>query len=299
MPMSPLPAGFVQQATAAVAPLGTLGSRAANPGDTSRQRRPSPSATEKPFRLVWLLALGLALGMPQLVQSEVITVKLLVDEEERMTTVAWQARLKSRLDKASDIISQYCNIRFAVAEFGTWESDNRITDLSRTLRELEQEVDPGPAQIAIGFSSQYRFRKGINGLGGTRGPLHTHILLRESSPHTLEPERLEALLHELGHFLGAAHSSDPKSVMRPVIGDGRARSNQYQLGFDPVNARIIRFVGSEVSILGIRRFHQLSTPTKQRLIDQYQQLAQQLPSDPAAKKFLEFLEQQVPGAGAP
>ena len=74
--------------------------------------------------------------------------------------------------------------------------------LGRTLREFEIEVDPAPGQIAIGFSSQYRFRKGVNGLGGTRGPLNSHILLRESAPTIVEPERLEALVHELGHFLG-------------------------------------------------------------------------------------------------
>jgi hypothetical protein len=106
----------------------------------------------------------------------------------------------------------------------------------------------------------------------------------------LEPERLEALLHELGHYLGAAHSPDPNSVMRPVIGDGRARSNRYRLGFDPTNAQIIRMISSEVSILGVRRFNQLSDVTKQRLIGQYQQLAQQLPDDPAAKRFLQYLQ---------
>ncbi len=219
-----------------------------------------------------------------------IYVKLVVDEEERTTPQAWQIRLKDRLDAASQILNDYCNVQFAVAEFGTWNSDNRLNDLNRSLRELEQEVEAGPNQIVIGFSSQYRFQKGINGLGGTRGPLHSHILLRESSPSTREPERLEALVHEMGHFLGAAHSRSPTSVMRPVIGDGRARSAAFRIGFDPANAQVIQLVGAEVSALGVRRFSQLSEVTKRRLIDHYQALAQELPKDPAAKRFIQLLQ---------
>jgi len=160
------------------------------------------------------------------------------------------------------------------------------------LREFEQEVTPAPGQLAIGFSSQYRFQKGINGLGGTRGPLHTHILLRESSPTAMEPERLEALVHELGHFLGAAHSGNQFSVMRPVVADGLARNSTFRISFDPDNAQIIRWVGAEVSALGIRRFSQLSQATRDRLLLQYHRLAKELPNDPAARRYIEFLNAQ-------
>lgn len=225
--------------------------------------------------------------------AEVIYVKILVDEEERTVRAAWETRLRDRLEAASRIINEYANVHFAVSGFDTWQSDNRLTDLSRTLAEFEHEVDPDPAQIAIGFSSQYRFTKGINGLGGTRGPLRQHILLRESSPNTREPERLEALVHELGHFLGAAHSASATSVMRPVIGDGLARNPAFKISFDPHNARIIQWVGSEVSTLGIRRYSQLSERTLRRMQAEYEQIDRQLPRDPAAKHFLQVIHQTL------
>ena len=137
------------------------------------------------------------------IAGNVIYVKVLVDEEETTRPEVWKDRLKSRVESASRIISQYCSIKFSVGSYGTWRSDNRLMDLNRTLREFEQEVLPRPSQIAIGFSSQYKFQKGRNGLGGTRGPLSSHIILRENARNIFEQERVEALVHELGHFLGA------------------------------------------------------------------------------------------------
>ena len=61
--------------------------------------------------------------------AETIYVKVLVDEEERTVERFWQQRLKDRLDGASAIINEYCDIRFAVAEFDSWQSDNHENDL--------------------------------------------------------------------------------------------------------------------------------------------------------------------------
>ncbi len=229
------------------------------------------------------------MAVSQAKAARTIYVKVLVDEEERTPVDVWKNRLGRRVEAASQVLREYADVQLSVIQFGRWRSDDRITDLNRTLREFEQEVDVAPAQLAIGFSSQYRFHRGRNGMGGTRGPLHSHILLRESAPKITERERLEALVHELGHYLGAAHTKDSRSAMRPVVGDGQARNRQHRIGFDPVNARIIRLVGAELSVLDVHRFADLSPLTRQRLAVEYRQLAQQLPKDPAAKRFLAFL----------
>lgn len=236
------------------------------------------------------LACGATLLAPNITSAVVLRVKILVDEEEATRPNVWQKRLTERVHRASAIISRYADVKIAVQSYGTWDSDDSIRDLSLSLRELEREVKPAPAQIVIGFSSQYRFAYGRNHLGGTRGPMNPYVLIRESAPTVLEPERLEVLVHELGHFLGAAHSGRPNSVMRPVVGDGKARAKSYQIAFDPHNAEILRMVSGELRDRRVRGFHQLSKTTLRRLRPHYAALAQEAPDDPAAPRFLFFVD---------
>ena len=76
-------------------------------------------------------------------------------------------------------------------------------------------------------------------------PLHPYILMREWTP-TTEPGRLEVLLHELGHYLGAVHSPEPTSVMRRKLGDGRSVSLRFPVGFDPLNTLAMNLVVGEL-----------------------------------------------------
>lgn len=219
-----------------------------------------------------------------------IYVKILVDEEEASTIETWKGRLAGRLQKASDALYPYSGIRFVPLSYATWDSDDRIRDLSKTLREFEQEVNPRPADIVIGFSSQYKFQHGRNTMGGTRGPMRTHILLRENARSVYEPDRLEVLTHEMGHYLGAAHSPNSNSVMRPVLADGRARSKTYQISLDEQNAEIVRLVSAEIRQRKIKHYQQLSPLTLQKLKILYRQLNRRLPSDPAAPIFISFVD---------
>ncbi|MEM7315114.1 MAG: hypothetical protein AAF497_18365, partial [Planctomycetota bacterium] len=221
--------------------------------------------------------------------GKVVFVKLYVDEEEATRESVWQRRLTDRINKASEIINAYTDVRFSVIGYGHWESDDRLQELSRSLREFEEEVDPGNARIAIGFSSQYKFLAGRNNLGGTRGPMRSHILIRENA-RIRESELLEVVVHELGHFLCAGHSSSTVSAMRPVVGDGQARANTFRVGFDPINSRILRLIGKEMRDRRVDRFEQLSELTLRELRPLYQQLVRKLPNDPTAQRYLRAVD---------
>ena len=110
-------------------------------------------------------------------------------------------------------------MRFEIVTVGHWASDPAVRSFDQSLMEFAQKVRPVPARLAIGFTSHYEWVRGEMHLGGTHGALASHILIRESPGQVSEPERLEVLVHELGHFLGAAHTSDKTSVMRPMLGD--------------------------------------------------------------------------------
>ncbi len=222
--------------------------------------------------------------------TQTVYVELMVDDEETRLPHLWQTSLAKRLDDANRVLSNYCDVRFELAKFGRWDSDDRVMDLGRSLREFEHEVAPESGNIAIGFSSQYQFKAGRNGLGGTRGPMRGHILIREHAKNIHEPEKLEVLVHELGHFLGAAHSTHPQSVMRPVLGDGRALKRGYRIEFDPQNANILRLVSKEIRERSIRRYWQLSEATLKQLRVEYAQLHADDKTDPAAAAFLRSVD---------
>src|SRR5262249_19165218 len=157
----------------------------------------------------------------------------LVDDDEPTARRVWEERLRKRLRAASDIIEKHCRVRFEVAAVETWESDNKLTEFKELHEEFERKVKPGPARLAIGFTSQLPHPQGYTDLGTTRCVLHTHILIREWYPRS-EPERLEVLVHELGHFLGASHSAEGDSVLRPRLADGKALASSFRIRFDPL-----------------------------------------------------------------
>jgi hypothetical protein len=220
-----------------------------------------------------------------------VTVKICVDDEEAARDEIWKKRLADRLAAASAIVEKSSGVRFAAVEFARWDSNDDVRDFVRSLGEFEHEVDPGRARLAIGFCSQYEITRREVHLGGTRGPLHPYILVREWSRHIAEPERLEVLVHELGHFLGAVHSGDSASVMRPKLGDRRSRAVDFEIRFDDPNAQIMRLFGDEMRLRPVRRLAELSDRAKADLLARYDALAKANPKDPAVKRHIELVEQ--------
>lgn len=216
----------------------------------------------------------------------VIPVKILVDEEETARQIVWERRLRQRIEAASMILERTCGVRLKVVEVGVWFSDNVMTDFYGALSEFEREANPLPARVAIGFTSQFAPVVGRTHMAGTRGPLHQYILCREGAPQINESEKLEFLVHELGHFLGASHSPENTSVMRPVLGDNRAGKTGYRIRFDAVNTLAMSMVSEELRRNRAQDFSGISADTKRRLRQIYGELARAFPDDPASKHYV-------------
>lgn len=224
-----------------------------------------------------------------------IPVKILVDDDEATRQLVWEPRLRKRVEAASKVLHRTAMVKLEVVAVDTWRTDDSQHDFHKTLRDFEETVDPFPAHLAIGFSSQYEATRGRVHMGGTRGALRSHILLREWSNQLTETERLELLLHELGHYLGAAHSPEADSVMRPVLGDALARRSGFVVRYDPVNTLLMSMVGEELRRRRVSHFAEVGPATRQRLQEVYEVLGYAQPKDPAARLLGGQLGRRRPG----
>jgi hypothetical protein len=217
-----------------------------------------------------------------------IPVKILVDQDEPYVQKVWEKRLRQRIEEASAILQQHCHMKLEVVSVGEWKSNNSLIDFSELLRDFQQKVTVHPARLAIGFTGKRVTTLGKNRLGGISMPLHTHILIREWIAPS-EPERLEVLLHELGHYLGATHSPESDSVMRPRLADGKTFDSSFRIRFDPVNTLIMNLVAEELRDRDVKRLSMLGVATKGRLTQVYSTVARTLPDDPATVACLRLL----------
>jgi hypothetical protein len=222
-----------------------------------------------------------------------IPVKILVDDKEPRVRRLWEKEYRQRVAAASEIIERHCRVRFEVVAVDTWASDDAARDFDRLIMEFQRKVNPAPARLAIGFTGQYETLRNDARIGGARGPFRSHILIREWGREITEPERLEILVHELGHFLGAVHSPDPRSVERPDLSDRLSRVRGFRIGFDAPNTLIMFLIGEELRSRPLVHLGQLSPATKDQLRPVYRALAKAMPKDPAAPHYLALLDQPL------
>jgi hypothetical protein len=131
-------------------------------------------------------------------------------------------------------------------------------------------------------------QQGPRHLGGTRYAFHPQILVREYMPRT-EAERLEVLVHELGHYLGAVHSPEGDSVMRPNLGDGKSPAKAFRIGFDPANALVMNLM-VEARAQGAKNLTGIAPTTRGRLTEIYSEMGKTLPQDESASKYIRALK---------
>jgi hypothetical protein len=237
-----------------------------------------------------IVATGMFSSVAVAQSTHTITVKLLADDKEPTVRRLWEKRYRERLAAASEIIERCCHVRFQVVEVATWTSSEDIHDLDQLANELVRKVRPEPAQLVIGFTGQGRSLQLDKRVGDAKGPFCPYILAREWGQQVTDPERLEILVHELGHYLGAVHSPERKSVMRPDLSDRQSRARGFQIGFDARNAEVLRVVSDELRKHPVASLALLSPQAKDRLRPLYQSLAAALPNDPAAPRYLAMMD---------
>lgn len=219
-----------------------------------------------------------------------IPVKLLVDDDHPGTQLFWEKQLRDRVTAASEIFEKHGCAGFEVVAVGTWRSDDAIRDFEMSYQEFEKVVRPAPGRLAIGFTCQHPLPQARADLGAARRPLRSHLLLCEASGSASEAERCELLVHELAHYLGAAHSPEPDSVMRLVLADGQPHVRGRRLRIDPLNTLAIGMVGQELAERSITSIGDASPPVRQRLTELYGVLARAVPQDNTAPQLLSWLE---------
>jgi hypothetical protein len=223
-----------------------------------------------------------------------VSVKILFDEAEILTDKAWETRMRRRFDDASRIFREHCFVEFRIVSVEKWRLPASANSLAEALEYFERTVEAAPAQLAVGFLAE-RIAKPKDGhLGGTRGPLSHHLLVHERANQNTERECLELLVHELGHFLGAAHSPEINSVMRPVLGDRYARSPRFRIVFDPLNTMAMCVVSRELAAHPDLRMGELSVSAMEDLRRIYFNIDRALPKDPAAGQYLKMVKDRLP-----
>lgn len=217
-----------------------------------------------------------------------LPVKLLVDDDEPAVKAVWQARLLRRIAVVNQTLSASCHVQLTPVAFAEWQSDSELSEFEECFEQFARDVDPSPGTLAIGFTSQAVGTDEKRTLGGCAGPLTRHILLREHGPGITESERLEMLLHELGHILGATHVPDANSVMRARLEDRPSRDIQFSIGFDPVNLIILNTFVQEL-VAGRKEIREFSQSASGTLRFWYAFVERAFPDDTTAVRLAALL----------
>ncbi|MDO4574487.1 MAG: M12 family metallo-peptidase [Planctomycetia bacterium] len=235
-----------------------------------------------------------------------IPVKIYADENIPLVFDIWKRKVEARFAEVSKVLEKTCFVRLEIVSFSVWRSNPESPDLHTLLQDFERQVPLTPKTLSIGFTSHRNFVKaGVTELGVARTPFYPRILLREEAPQITDIERLETLLHELGHFFGAVHTTDDNSIMRMVLKERLGRKAEFCISFDPINTLVMNFWIREYRRQEMRQIATLRNDSRLEIIGAYRMICEfadrqreqggNVPENPNVDVLLKILE----GASVP
>lgn len=202
-----------------------------------------------------------------------IPVTLLLDENDQRAEANWQPDLRERFAEAATAIEAAAGVRFEFAGFDRWRPDPAARQVPDLLDDFAFKVKLKPGQLAVGWTNQKVDEKeGVPvPLGACLGVPTRHVLIRDARLKD-KAERTEVLTHYLATALGAVPIGDPGSVMRPTLGDGKARLMGFTLRFDPLNVLAMNAWADELRRGPLEHAGEASTVNRIRLTRIYRTL---------------------------
>jgi hypothetical protein len=166
-----------------------------------------------------------------------IRVRLACDQPFREMP-GWELVARRRVAQASETFEKAFSIRWTVVDVVPWTSDPTAMTLDSMLDAVAGSVPREGADVVIGFTGRTGGLRASDdfeaaGIATYFGP---SAVVRRCFPEATEAKYVETLTHEMGHVMGAWHSSDPASVMHGGS-DGEPRT-----AFDPQSAAMIELM---------------------------------------------------------
>ena len=221
----------------------------------------------------------------------VVPVKILVDSQQAAAGADWEVALRGQLAAASKSIEGRCGVRFEVAGVEHWQWEHDESDFRRLDAQFRKMVATDPAWLAIGLCEQFRISEKTPLPHLNRKPLFTHLLLPDVQEGFSETDQLELLVHELGHFLGAAHSPENDSVMRSPIPEKDEERGRSGTDFDALNTLAMNLVADEIRTGRVRRLGEISRGTRGHLRTIYWEMARRVRKDRQSAHLAELLRE--------
>ena len=223
-----------------------------------------------------------------------LPVALYADDANPRARVGWERLYRDRIAAASAVLEKQCGVGLTVASVGDWKSDASHGDLAQQAKLFETAATPPAGVLAVGFTSRFPRAEPRGGeseppTGFARQPLWPYLLVRDGNLRT-DSERTEALVREVGHFLGAGHTPDPRSAMRGKLADGRPFVGRSPIGLDPLNLLAVGIWADELRAGKPKSVADLKPASRERLAVIYKTLSGLLPGDELAAERLAELE---------